>query len=201
MRPTQPLFILVSLLAAASPAPAQSRPDLFDCENCEAIHEHSFEGLPSSTVIPPPGEPGERLVLVGRVLQADGTSPAPGVIVLAYHANAAGAYPKRGDERGWGRWQGYLRGWVKTDAEGRYRFETVRPGPYPGRSEPAHIHMIVKEPDRREYWIDDVVFEDDPRVTAAYRARVGSRGGPGIVRPTGDASGVWHATRDIVLER
>jgi protocatechuate 3,4-dioxygenase beta subunit len=180
---------------------AQSRPDLYRCDGCEAIHERSFDSLSSSTTIPAPGEPGERLVLTGRVLLPDGRTPAAGVVVYAYHTNAQGVYPTRGDERGWDRRHGYLRGWVKTNAEGGYRFETIRPAPYPGRRDPAHIHMVVKEPERREYWIDEVVFEGDSLVTDRYRAAQGNRGGSGILRLARDASGAWVGRRDIILER
>jgi protocatechuate 3,4-dioxygenase beta subunit len=190
----------VALLAPAGLA-AQSRPDLYRCEGCEAIHEHAFDGLTWRTVIPPDGEPGEPMVITGRVYLPDGTTPAPGVVVYAYHTNAAGVYPTRGTEEGWGRRHGYLRGWVMTDAAGDYRFETIRPGAYPGRSDPAHVHMTVKEPGRREYWIDEIVFTDDPLVTAAYRARVDDRGGSGIVTPGRDESRQWTIRRDIVLER
>ena len=131
----------------------------------------------------------------------DGKTPAPGVIIYAHHTNAKGIYPKRGDERGWGRRHGYLRGWVKTNADGQYRFETIRPGSYPNRRDPAHIHLIVKEPDRQEYWIDDVVFEGDPYVDEQYRASRQDRGGSGIVRLTTDSSGTLVARRAIVLER
>ena len=88
-----------------------------------------------------------------------------------------------------------------TDSSGEYRFETIRPGAYPGREDPAHIHMTVKEPARREYWIDEVVFEDDPRVTARYRAAQGNRGGSGIIRLLRDGTGTWAGRRDIILER
>lgn len=69
-----------------------------------------------------------------------------------------------------------------------------------GRSDPAHIHMVVKEPDTREYWIDEIVFTGDPLVDARYRARAESRGGNGIVTPTRDANAVWQVRRDITLE-
>lgn len=61
--------------------------------------------------------------------------------------------------------------------------------------------MIVKEPGRQEYWIDEVVFTDDPLVDARYRARVEGRGGSGIVTPTRDSTGTWQVRRDIILER
>ena len=189
------LFCLPSMLAA------QSRPNLFQCEGCEAIREHSFDNLSWSTRIPPAAEPGDPLILSGVVYQKDGRTPAPGVIVYAYHTNTGGVYPTRGDEQGWASRHGYLRGWVKTNERGEYRFETIRPGGYPGRTDPAHIHMIVKEPDRQEYWIDEVVFEDDPRVTERYRTAQQNRGGNGIIRLTREQSGGWSGRRDIILER
>jgi protocatechuate 3,4-dioxygenase beta subunit len=192
--------IVVALLVPAALF-GQSRPDLYQCEGCEAIHEHAFDDLTPRVVIGAAGEPGDRLVLTGTVYAPDGRTPAAGVVVYFYHTNAEGVYPTRGDERGWDRRHGYLRGWIRTGANGEYRVETIRPSPYPGRSDPAHIHIIVKEPERREYWIDEVVFTDDPLVTARYRERVTNRGGSGIVTPRRDEAGVWLVRRDIVLER
>lgn len=194
------LLIAAWLLIPAAVA-AQERPGLFDCEGCESIHEHSFDDLSWSAVVAPPGEPGDKLVLTGRVYKPDGKTPVGGVIVYIHHTNARGIYPNRGDEKGWGRRHGYLRAWAKSNAEGDYRFETIRPAPYPGGDIPAHIHLIIKEPDRKEYWIDDVVFTDDPLVNDRYRHTLRNQGGSGIVTPTRDAAGAWHVRRDIILER
>lgn len=189
------------ILLSAVPVAAQSRPDLYRCEGCEAIRERRFDDLTWSAVIPQASEPGDRMVITGVVVRPDGRTPAPGVVVYAYHTNAAGVYPTRGDETGWARRHGYLRAWIKTGARGEYRFETIRPGPYPGRTDPAHVHMTIKEPERREYWIDEIVFTDDPRVDDRYRRGQQDRGGSGIVTPTRDGNGVWRVVRDIVLER
>lgn len=177
------------------------RADLYDCEGCEAIYETALDDLSWSTTIPPADEPGEPLVLTGTVYAADGRTAAADVIIYAHHTNAEGIYPKRGDEEGWGRRHGYLRAWARTDATGRYRFETIKPGAYPGREAPAHVHLIVKEPDRTEYWIDDVVFEGDPLVTDAMRQRLQNRGGSGVVALARSDGGGWQAVRDIILER
>jgi len=193
------LLILFALVAFLAPAP-ESRPDLFDCEGCESIYEYGNAHLSWTTVIPPKGVPGERLVLSGRVLQTDGRTPAPGVIVYAHHTNADGIYPKHGNEQGWGRRHGYLRAWVMSNEKGEYRFETIRPGTYPTRTDPAHIHFIIKEPDRQEYWIEDVVFTDDPLVNDRYKARLSNRGGNGVVTPQRLEDGSWTARRDIILE-
>lgn len=150
-------------------------------------------------VLAGPDEPGERLVLTGTVSASDGETPVPGVLVYAYHTDLTGRYTKRGDETGNGRRHGRLRGWLVTDERGRYRIDTIRPGGYPGSTEPAHIHMTVRPPGGEERWIDSVEFVDDPRLTAAHRTRREGRGGSGIVEPVRGEDGVWRARRDVVL--
>ncbi|MDZ4257790.1 MAG: hypothetical protein U0974_11215 [Gemmatimonadales bacterium] len=191
---------LVVALGIPEVTGGQSRQNLYQCEGCEAIHERSFDGLSWLDTIANLTEPGDRLVLTGSVVLPDGKTPAAGVIIYAYHTNAAGLYPKRGDEQGWGRRHGYLRGWARTNAAGEYRFETIRPGTYPDRAGPAHIHLTVKEPERQEYWLDDVVFTDDMLVTPEYRRNREGRGGSGIVTPVRDSTGTWTVRRNIVLE-
>lgn len=190
------LFVLLPVACMA-----QTRPDLYQCEGCEAVRERDFATLKSSAIIASPDEPGERLVLTGRVFKPDGRTPASGVVVYIHHTNAEGVYPSRPGDTGWARRHGYLRGWVITDDSGTYRFETIRPAPYRTRTDPAHIHMFVKEPDRQEYWIDDVLFTDDPLVTDRVRRHQQQRGGPGIVTPRRNEAGVWIVQRDIILER
>jgi protocatechuate 3,4-dioxygenase beta subunit len=60
--------------------------------------------------------------------------------------------------------------------------------------------MHVIEPGRCTYYIDDLVFEDDPRLTPEVRrAHVSGRGGPGLVSPTPDGRGGFVVRRDIRL--
>lgn len=169
------------------------------CEWCGAAE--APRNLGSTLIVAGTDEPGERLIVTGTVYSPDGRTPARDILIYAYHTDAAGIYPKRGSETGNGRRHGYLRGWLRTDASGRYRIETIRPGSYPGRSDPAHIHMTLTPPGRDEFWIDAFEFDDDPRLTPAERARREGRGGSGIVTPRRDDEGVWHATRNIALPR
>lgn len=176
------------------------RPNLLLCEGCEATTERPADDLISTLALAPPDEPGERLVLSGRVLQPDGRTPACGVVLYVHQTDAAGAYPPTPHSMGWARRHGRLRGWLVSDAEGQYRIETVRPGPYPGRDVPAHVHVFVKEPDRPPYYLHDFVFDDDPLVTNAYRATLTERTDPGVVTLTRDDGGTWHGHRDLLLE-
>ncbi len=157
----------------------------------------------SRLVVPPPGEPGTPLRVTGRVLLADGT-PVPGVMIYVYQTNANGIYPKRPGLCGAARIQGYLRGYVQSDVQGRYEILTIRPGIYRERDTPAHIHMTValtRPVDAQHMtYIDDLMFEDDPILDARWRARLDARGGSGIVRvsPRRSANGdTLQVTRDI----
>lgn len=148
--------------------------------------------LTSDSRIAPPDEPGEALVLEGVVRRLD-DSPAGGVIVYAYHTNVGGVYPKDTT------FHGRLRGWARTDSEGRYRFTTIRPAGYPSGAECAHIHLHVIEPGIGTYYIDNIVFDDDPDLSPQLRQKSEKgRAGSGVTYPT-KRDGVWHIQRDIVL--
>ncbi len=171
------------------------------CEGCEAVFDGRPAKLESTARIAPPGEPGEPMVIRGRVTTAAG-NPAAGIVVYGYQTNARGIYPTPNGFSGAAARHGRLRGWVITDANGEYRFDTIRPAPYPTRELPAHVHLHVIEPGRETYYIDDLMFEDDPLLTAEARRRLTlGRGGSGIMLPVRDARGVWQARRDIVLGR
>ncbi len=183
---------------AACGAKAAARPDLYNCEGCEGVFEHPPGALPSRARINSIDR-GEALTVQGRVLTAGSGAPAAGVVLYVYHTNASGLYGNGSSRSEWSRRHGRLRGWVKTGADGRYRFDTIKPAPYPDADLPAHLHFTVLEPGRRPYYIDDIVFDGELGVTSAYRARQELRGGSGIVR-LGRTAGVWTATRDIRLE-
>lgn len=162
------------------------------CQGCEFV----FQGMPDApgpdSRIAPPHEPGEPLVLEGTVRRLDG-SLAAGVIVYAYHTDEAGVYPKDST------FHGRLRGWARTNGEGRYRFSTIRPAGYPNGAECAHIHMHVIEPGVATYYIDNVVFDDDPDLPPRLREEAEQgRGGSGLTYPK-RIDGVWHISREIIL--
>ena len=110
---------------------------------------------------------GERIVVGGRVLDEDGR-PAARTLVEIWQANAAGRYLHAADQHdapldpnfsGAGR--------VLTDALGRYRFVTIRPGAYPWQNHPnawrpAHIHFSVFGPAFATRLVTQMYFPGDP---------------------------------------
>jgi protocatechuate 3,4-dioxygenase beta subunit len=120
------------------------------------------------------GEPlGERIIVTGRVLDS-GRRPIANTLVEVWQANAAGRYAHDVDRHpapldpnftGAGR--------CLTDADGNYRFLTIKPGAYPWQNHPnawrpAHIHFSVfgrAFADRlvtQMYFPGDPLFDDDP---------------------------------------
>jgi len=186
--------------SACGPAQAQPqvRPDLYNGELDYLAKEFTgrAEDLASSIQLSPTAEPGERMSISGRCLSWQTGQPAAGVIVYAYHTDTNGLYD--GGPRGTR--HARLRGWMRTGADGAYAFRSIKPAPYPDRSMPAHIHLTVLEPGRAPYWIDDIVFDGDFKVDAAYRQSAGNRGGNGIT-PLTRQSGIWTGVRHIKLER
>lgn len=172
------------------------------CEGCEAIYEspESFDKLDSMAWLPDWELPGQKLAVNGTVYKADGKTPAEGVVIYIYHTDQSGVYPTNGDEKGWGKRHGYLRGWMKTGKDGFYKFFTQRPGSYPNSNNPAHIHITIKEPGKNEYYLDEYLFNDDPFLTEAERKKLENRGGSGILtmKPGGNTV---KAQRDIYLGR
>ncbi|HET7032118.1 MAG TPA: protocatechuate 3,4-dioxygenase subunit beta [Casimicrobiaceae bacterium] len=116
---------------------------------------------------------GERIIVSGRVLDAN-ARPVAHTLVEIWQANAAGRYRHRSDQHnapldanfnGGGR--------TFTDAEGRYRFITIKPGAYPWRNgynawRPAHIHFSLFGPAfatrlvTQMYFPSDPLLDDDP---------------------------------------
>ena len=193
------MLLLCACSASAVPG-REARQDLYVCEGCEAAFEVPAAQLEPVADVASPDEPGDRLVLAGTVFQADGRTPVRDVVVYMHQTNAAGSYAGGDPKSTWSHRHGRLRAWVKTGSDGRYRFNTVKPGPYPGHTEPAHIHLTVLEPGRPPYFVDDVVFRGETRVTPEYVATRRKQGGGGVIDLIRDGEGFWLARRDIVLE-
>ncbi|KAI1692560.1 hypothetical protein DdX_21198 [Ditylenchus destructor] len=91
---------------SVSPALPAARPNLYNCEGCEAVGERRATTLAATVDLAGPDEPGERMILTGRVLTADGSAPAAGVVIYAHHTNHDGLYANGSNESMWSRRHG-----------------------------------------------------------------------------------------------
>jgi protocatechuate 3,4-dioxygenase beta subunit len=177
------LLVAVALLQAAI---ARAQVDEEWLRTWQEAQKHRPPVLDSVGRIAPSGEPGTPLVLEGQVVEPDGATPAAAVMVFAYHTDRDGLYSRPGEER----W--CFRGWVRTDEEGRFRLRTIRPAPYPSRSEPAHVHVTLESPLHGRQWTRSILFADDPLVSAEARRRSAAAGRFGNVREVTMRDGVAH---------
>ena len=126
----------------------------------EAAQRDRPAALATTARIAPASEPGEPLIMHGRAVAEDGTSPITGAVVFAYQTDRDGLYNKPGSPpHSW-----RLKGWVQTGPDGAFEFATIRPGGYPGSAIPQHIHLQIFLPDGRRYWAEELRFADDPRL-------------------------------------
>ncbi|SOE20273.1 protocatechuate 3,4-dioxygenase beta subunit [Spirosomataceae bacterium TFI 002] len=161
--------------------------------------------LSSTDTSPAYKNQGQKILLTGTVFQIDGKTPAPNVILYYYQTNLRGTYAtNENEERNMpknklGQTHGYIRGWVKTDEQGKYSIYTTKPGTYPSRDEPAHVHISVKEKNLEvPYYLDDFVFDDDQLLTTQRRTKMENRGGSGVIRFV-EKQGLWIGERNIIL--
>jgi protocatechuate 3,4-dioxygenase beta subunit len=132
------------------------------CEGCELMYVGMSEKIsPEHTSI---GwtEGKQKLILLGKVFQIDGKTPAPNVIVYYWHTDDKGLYLPDSQTPAKAKEHGRLRGWVKTDKNGNYIIKTSRPAAYPSQDIPQHIHLSIKEPDIGNEYFADLYFDDDP---------------------------------------
>ncbi len=148
-------------------------------------------------VITPQNEPGEPLVVSGTFYGSDGVTPLPGVLIYVYHTDAEGYYRKGSNSSSNPR----LKGWMKTNAEGKYEFRTIKPGSYPGSRNPAHIHIKVTAPGKPEQWVDEFHFAGDPFLDEReVKREVAKERFSLVMSMQRGADGVIRCVRDFKLE-
>src|SRR5580704_5597046 len=140
---------------------------------------------------------GERIVIEGRVLDGDG-APVPDAVIELWQANAAGRYDhvedEQADERIDPNFHGYGR--VATDAGGRFKITTIKPGPVPGCGnalQAPHINVaffargLLRQLHTRIYFADEAANASDPLLSsiedeAVRRTLVARKGDGGAYR-------------------
>jgi protocatechuate 3,4-dioxygenase beta subunit len=163
-----------------------------------AIHKDTLD-LPSKINLVADDEPGEVLIISGAIYLPDGKTPAKDAVLSVWHTDSKGYYIAGGG--GAGELHPRIHGRIKTGADGKYEFRTIKPAQYPSHTSPAHIHGHISAPNFPEYPIT-YYFEGDDLITDENRAKLNSyRGGtPSIITLTKNSNGILIGHRDIILE-
>jgi protocatechuate 3,4-dioxygenase beta subunit len=158
-RPTRRRMLAASALAvtglALDEAAAQQLPPTPQCHDGDAPTVRQTEGpyfkpsSPQRADLVEPGSKARPLELSGQVLTRT-CRPVPRALVDLWHADERGDYDNAGFR---------YRGHLFTDAEGRYRFRTIVPALYPGRT--RHYHVKVQAP-QQSVLTTQLYFPDDP---------------------------------------
>lgn len=128
------------------------------CEPTGADIEGPFyiTNSPHRAVLAAADEPGQRLIIRGRILGPDCRTPIRRALLDVWQADVNGSYH---DAR-----QAYrLRGKIESAKHGRYEFSTIVPGRYKLDSgwRPSHIHFKISQPDFTEL-TTQLYFKGDP---------------------------------------
>jgi protocatechuate 3,4-dioxygenase, beta subunit len=151
--PTMPLIVLPHTLSEIT-GPVYGHEDVGELDN-DLTRQH-------------PGEPvGERIIVSGQVLDEDGR-PVRKSLVEIWQANAAGRYAHHNDNHAAPLDPNFTgAGRTLTDADGWYRFVTIKPGAYPWRNHenawrPAHIHFSLFGDAFATRLVTQMYFPGDP---------------------------------------
>lgn len=139
-------------------------------------------------------EPGERMIISGRVINLDCNEFIPETIVDVWHANAAGGYDNSGYN---------LRGYTMTNAQGFYLFETVKPGKYlnGNKFRPSHIHYKITPPGFPQL-TTQLYFEGDTDIPTDAAASIDSGqfdASNRIIPLETNSDGILEGNFDIVI--
>lgn len=162
----------------------------------QVVRKHTHR---ATEVLVPPNEPGEPLLVSGTIRSTKGEAIS-GALIYVFQADAKGNYThaRAMDEQ-----KARLFGYMKTGADGRYEFRTIRPGGYQQAPIPQHIHMLVTAPGYREHKCQStcqLVFEDDPRMTEEWHEWARAGGNP-VLHVTRDQDGTQKCVYDVELEK
>ncbi len=159
------------------------------------IYDYSEKQLNNVDTIPDFASKSQKLKITGTIFENDGVTPAKNVMLFIHHTDENGDFElKRQNKKRYV----HHRGWVKTDADGKYTFYTFVPGKYIFGNELTQILPIVKEPNKPEYKIETFLFDDDPLLTGKCRSKV-EQTNPNRILKLNKKEGLFEAKRDIVL--
>ena len=139
-------------------------PEPFNATEDNILGPYHREGAPFRAKITPATEPGETLVIRGRVWSITSKRPIPNAVLHIWQANARGRYDNDDQRNPPKKGVFHNRARLITDETGYYEYETIKPGRYQigkNRWRPAHIHYIATAQGHKSL-VTQLYFKGDP---------------------------------------
>jgi protocatechuate 3,4-dioxygenase beta subunit len=111
------------------------------------------------------GEPGIRVKLSGRFTDRD-QKPKGNTLFYFYHTMHNGLYADGGNGQ---QEIAKLFGYMRTDKDGKFEINTIKPAGYPGERFPSHVHLEIYDDNGKILLGTEFQFEDDPKLDKATR--------------------------------
>jgi catechol 1,2-dioxygenase len=139
-------------------------PKVFKATEDNILGPYYRAGAPYRAKITPPLEPGEVLLISGRVWGLDTRKPLAGAVLDIWQANDKGRYDNDDSAKPPAKGVYLNRARLVTDETGYYECETILPGRYQiGRDlwRPRHIHYLIRR-DGYKQLVTQLYFQGDP---------------------------------------
>ncbi|MFD2726057.1 hypothetical protein [Hyunsoonleella rubra] len=190
---------VTSCFMALNAQSVASKKDIADnYKKRHAIYDYSEANLNNTDTIPGFGTISDKLKISGTIYKSDGVTPASGVILYICQSDDYGNYHSKKVN---GKRVLRHKGWIKTDADGKYTFYTFVPGTYWPTKALMEIHGVIKKPNAsEEYAIEHFIFDNDPHLRDSCRKKIEKKGLNNILK-LDEKDGMLIGKRDIVLSQ
>ena len=160
------------------------------------VYDYNENRLSNTDTIPGFESKEQKIKVTGTIYLSDGVTPAKDVILYIEQADENGDFDLRFHNE-----KRYVhhRGWVKTDADGKYTFYTFVPGNDRRYNQLQQLYPIVKAPNEDEVALTTFLFEEDPLLSKACRKRIAKHSNQSRILKPKAVDGLLVANRDIIL--
>ncbi|MEH1007886.1 MULTISPECIES: hypothetical protein [unclassified Winogradskyella] len=168
-----------------------------DSNNQLPLYDYTDLNFKNVDTIPDYESKTNKLKVSGIIYKSDGVTPAKDVILYVEQPDENGDFDLRETKE-----KRYVnhRGWIKTDADGRYTFYTFVPGNDRRFNQMQQLFPIVKEPSKDAYAVETFLFDEDPMLTKMCRKRMAKKGDLSRILKLKKENGILVAQRNIILK-
>lgn len=161
------------------------------------FYDYTTHQLSNVDTIPGFKSKQNKLKLHGTIYEKDGVTPAKNVVLYIEQADENGNFDLRTQNNVK---YVYNRGWIQTNADGQYTFYTYVPGNDRRYNILKELFPVIKEPSKKEYEIETLLFDDDPLLSKFCRKRIAKKSDITRILSVKEENGLLVANKDIVLQ-